>query len=55
VRVVSHSSPHNDRTGIVEIEPVKDSFRFWYMMKCAAKGLDAVSRFAEEELVEVRE
>jgi PleD family two-component response regulator len=25
------------------------------MMKCAAKGLDAVSRFSEEELVEVRE
>jgi len=55
VRVVSRSSPYSDRTGIVEIEPVKDSFRFWYMVKFAAKGLDSVSRFAEEELVEVRD
>jgi curved DNA-binding protein CbpA len=28
VRVVSRSSPHSDRTGIVEIEPIKDNFRF---------------------------
>jgi methionine synthase II (cobalamin-independent) len=55
VRAVSRSSPYSDRIGIVEIEPIKDNFRFWYMVKFAAKGLDAVSRFAEEEIVEVRE
>jgi hypothetical protein len=55
VRVVSCSSPYRDRIGIVGIEPIKDSFRFWYTVEFESNGLTAVSRFDEEELIEVRE
>ena len=55
VTVVSRYSPYNDRIGIVEIEPIKDSFRFWYMVEFESNGLAASSRFAEDELIEVRE
>jgi curved DNA-binding protein CbpA len=55
VRVVSRSSPYSDRIGTVEIEPVKDSFRFWYMVEFESSGLSASSRFAEEELIELSE
>jgi DnaJ-class molecular chaperone len=55
VSVVSRSSPYSDRIGIVEIKPIKDSFRFWYMVEFESNGLAASSRFAEEELIEVRE
>ena len=46
-------SLHKGRTGIVEREPVKDYFRFWYMVKFESKGLAAVVRFAEEQLEKV--
>ncbi len=49
----SSASPYRDRTGIVDKVPVKDNFRFWYMVRFESKGLPAVSRFAEEELEEV--
>jgi curved DNA-binding protein CbpA len=49
----SSASPYRDRTGVVDKVPVKDTFRFWYMVRFEAKGLPAVSRFAEEELEEV--
>ena len=53
VRVNFHSaSPFRDREGIVEREPVKDVFRFWYMIKFEGKGFSQLSRFAEEELSE---
>ena len=56
VRVNAHSkTPYKDHTGVVDREPIKDSFRFWYMVKFDMKGFDAVSRFAEEELSEVGE
>lgn len=55
VRISSNSaSPYKDRSGIVDKEPVKDAFRFWYMVRFESKGLPAVSRFAEEELEAVR-
>jgi len=55
VKVSSNSaSPYRDRNGIVDKEPVKDAFRFWYMVRFESKGLPAVSRFAEEELEAVR-
>jgi len=49
----SSASPYRDRTGIVDKVPVKDNFRFWYMVRFESKGFPAVSRFAEEELEEV--
>ena len=54
VKVSSGSaSPYRDRTGVVDKAPVKDTFRFWYLVRFESKGLPAVSRFAEEELEEV--
>jgi len=49
----SSASPYRDRTGVVDKTPVKDTFRFWYMVRFESKGLPALSRFAEEELEEV--
>jgi curved DNA-binding protein CbpA len=46
----SSASPYRDRTGIIDKVPVKDTFRFWYMVRFESKGLPTVSRFAEEEL-----
>lgn len=51
VKVSSSSpSPYRGRTGIVDREPTKDAFRFWYMVRFESKGLSPVNRFAEEEL-----
>jgi hypothetical protein len=47
VRVVSRSSPYS--------EPIKDSFRFRYMVEYESNGLTAVSRFTEEELIGLSE
>jgi curved DNA-binding protein len=49
---VSFNSPSQYRgyTGVVDKEPVNDTFRFWYMVRIESKGLTAVRRFAEEEL-----
>jgi len=49
----SSASPYRGRTGVVDKAPVKDIFRFWYMVRFVSKGLPAVGRFAEEELEEV--
>jgi curved DNA-binding protein CbpA len=51
VKVTSNSnSPYRDHTGVVDKEPVKDTFRFWYMVKFDSQGKTGISRFAEEEL-----
>ena len=47
---VNYPSPYSGHTGVVDKEPVKDTFRFWYMVRIESKGLTA--RFAEEELEE---
>jgi curved DNA-binding protein CbpA len=47
---ISSASPYRDRIGIVDKEPVRDAFRFWYMVRFESTGLAAISRFAEEEL-----
>ena len=47
---LSSASPYRDRSGVIDKEPVKDAFRFWYMVRFESKGLPEVSRFAEEEL-----
>jgi molecular chaperone DnaJ len=46
----NYPSPYSGHTGVVDQEPVKDTFRFWYMVRIESKGLTA--RFAEEELEE---
>jgi DnaJ-class molecular chaperone len=51
VKVNSNStSPYRDRTGVIDKEPVKDAFRFWYMVKFESKGFTTVVRLPEEEL-----
>ncbi len=49
---VNYPSPYSGHTGSVDKEPVKDTFRFWYMVKIESKGLTTVTRFAEEQLEE---
>jgi len=45
---VNYPSPYSGHNGVVDKEPIKDTFRFWYMVKIESKGL--TGRFAEEEL-----
>jgi curved DNA-binding protein CbpA len=47
---INYTSPHRGHTGFVDKEPVKDTFRFWYMVRIESEGLTTVRRFAEEEL-----
>ena len=49
---ISSNSPslYRGHTGFVDKEPIKDTFRFWYMVRIESNGLTAVRRFAEEEL-----
>jgi hypothetical protein len=53
VRVKTHTSPFYDHIGVVDQEPIKDSLRFWYMVKVMSNGLPVVVRFAEEQLDEI--
>jgi curved DNA-binding protein CbpA len=51
VTVNYHStSPYRDRVGVVDQEPIKDAFRFWYMVRFEMNGYSTIVRFAEEEL-----
>ena len=52
---INSNTPYRDHTGVVDKEPYKDSFRFWYMVRFDTKGSSTISRFAEEELSEVDE
>lgn len=56
VRINSHSfSPYRDHIGIVDQKPVKDAFRFWYMVRFESKNFSTINRFAEEELSKIGE
>jgi curved DNA-binding protein CbpA len=46
------STPYRGHAGVVDAEPVKDTFRFWYMVKLESGGMVTSARFPEEELVE---
>jgi curved DNA-binding protein CbpA len=46
----NYPSPYSGHTGVVDKEPVRDTFRFWYMVRIESNGLTTVTRFAEEEL-----
>lgn len=48
----SSTSLYRGRTGVVDKDPIKDTFRFWYMVRFESQGFEAISRFAEEELDE---
>lgn len=51
VRIKADSpSAYRGQTGVVDKEPEKDTFRFWYMAKIESRGLTTIGRFAEEEL-----
>jgi len=43
-------SAYRGQIGVVDKEPTRDAFRFWYMARIESKGLATVRRFAEEEL-----
>jgi len=47
---LNYPSPYMGYTGLVDKEPVNDTFRFWYMVRIESNGLTTVRRFAEEEL-----
>ena len=47
---LNYPSPYMGHTGIVDEEPIKDTFRFWYIVRIESKGLTTVTRFAEEQL-----
>jgi len=47
---VNSPSQYRGQIGVVDKEPTKDAFRFWYMVRIESKGLTTVRRFAEEEL-----
>ena len=56
VKINSHSSsPYRDHTGVIDTEPVKDSFRFWYIVRFESKYFSTINRFAEEELSKIEE
>jgi curved DNA-binding protein CbpA len=47
---VDSPSAYRGQIGVVDKEPTKDAFRFWYMARIESRGLTTVRRFAEEEL-----
>jgi curved DNA-binding protein CbpA len=47
---LNYPSPYMGHTGVVDKEPIKDTFRFWYMVRVESRGLTTLTRFAEEEL-----
>ena len=56
VTINHHStSLYREHIGLVDKEPVKDAFRFWYMVRFDMTGFSTIVRFAEEELSSVLE
>jgi len=51
----SSTSPYRGHIGVVDKEPIKDTFRFWYMVKLESKSFTSAIRFAEEELEQISE
>jgi len=47
---VNCPSQYGGHIGFVDEEPVKDTFRFWYMVRIKSKAFTTVRRFAEEQL-----
>ena len=56
VRINSHSaSPYRGHIGVIDREPAKDAFRFWYMVRFEMNDYSTIIRFAEEELSKIEE
>jgi DnaJ-class molecular chaperone len=54
VKINFHSaSPHRNRVGTIEQEPVKDTFRYWYLVNIKSKGFSTDIRVPEEEVEKV--
>jgi DnaJ-class molecular chaperone len=54
VRVNVHSkTAFRDRIGVIDKEPVWQTFRYWYMVRFESKTFSTTSHFAEEELDEL--
>jgi DnaJ-class molecular chaperone len=49
---INYPSQYGGYTGVVDEEPIKDNFRFWYMVRIESKDWKIVNRFAEEQLEE---
>ena len=50
VKINAHfsSSPYRDHIGVIDKRPVKDTFRFWYIIHRESKDFSTINRFAEE-------
>ncbi len=44
------TSPYRGRIGIIDEEPIKDSYGFWYMVKFESKGFIRSYLFVELDL-----
>jgi hypothetical protein len=44
------TSPYRGRSGVVNENPVSDSYGFWYMVKFESKGYNPSYRFVERDL-----
>ena len=54
VRVrLDSASPYRGRIGVIDKEPMKDSYGFWYMVKFERRDLLTVHRFVEQDLERV--
>jgi curved DNA-binding protein CbpA len=54
VKVNYHSrTMYRDHIGIVDKEPVRDTFRYWYDVKFVSGSIANVGHFAEEELGDI--
>jgi curved DNA-binding protein CbpA len=47
---INSSSPYRNHNGIIDREPEKDTFRYWYSIKILSKGYSTVVRVPEEEV-----
>ncbi len=53
VKISPHSNtPYRDHIGVIITAPIRETFRFWYIVKFENNGLDSVYRFAEDEISE---
>lgn len=44
------ASPYRGQTGVIDREPVRDSYGFSYMVKFDSRGMVVTSRFNEQDL-----
>lgn len=47
------TSPYRGRQGVINENPVNDSFGIWYMVKFESNGFTPARRFVENDLAEM--